>query len=258
MTARHRPATTAVGFVSPPPWVSPSMVEFLAVVEPPILPQQSIVARRDFDYTLAEIADAAPDVAAAAALLGEAGCSAVGMEGTPFAWAGCAGEQAARSRVAALAEAAGVPAVMAGTAIIDALRALGAERVALCPTYYPADWSDAWCGFVRGCGFDLVYCRSMADEGITGAIVDNDTYGWATGPELVGAAVSTAAERSGGVDAVVVTGAGARTTPIIGDLEERAGGPVVGADGALFWALAGAADLPLRPGTLGALTEAVA
>ena len=91
------------------------MVEFPAVVESLVLPQQSIVARLGFGYTLAEVADAAADVSAAAALLGEAGCSAVGMEGTPFVWAGCDSEHAARSRVDAMADAAGVPAVMAGT-----------------------------------------------------------------------------------------------------------------------------------------------
>ena len=67
-----------------------------------------------------------------------------------------------------------------------------------------------------------------------------------------------AVERGAGVgaDAVVVTGAGCRTTPIIADLEALAGAPVIGADGALFWALADAAGLALRDDSVGELTEA--
>jgi maleate cis-trans isomerase len=255
VTPRHAPSTPAIGFVSPPRWVSPTTIEFPAVVATPVIPQQCIPALPDFGYRLDEIAAAGDAVCAAAALLGEAGCTAVGMEGTPFAWAGVRGERAARERVSAMSAAAGVPAAMAGTAIVDALRAVGAARVALCPTYYPTDWRDAWQDFVHGCGFDVTYCRTLADEGVTGPIVGNDDYGWDTGPDRILVAVERAAAHA--ADAIVVTGAGCRTTPVVERLEASAGRPVIGADSALFWAVARLADLPLRAGSLGALTGAV-
>lgn len=252
MVQRHSPETTAIGFVSPPRWVSPSMVEFPAVIDGPVLPQQCFPDLPEFDYALECIRKAMPQIRAAARLLGSAGCSAVAMEGTPFAWVGLPDETAARAQVATMAEAADCPAVMAGTAIVDALRALCANRIALCPTYYPPDWRDAWRSFVAGCGFDVIYCLTMADAGITGPIADNDTYGWRTGPELIRRAVTHAADA--GAEAIVITGAGCRTTPIIHDLEAIAGCPVVGADGAVFWALARATGLRVKSGALGALT----
>ena len=247
--------TPAIGFVSPPRWASPSIVEFPAVVAGEILIQQCIPDLPSFVYTLANIDAAHPQICGAARLLGEAGCRAVAMEGTPFGWARMETEVAARSRVAEMTAAAGVPGVMAGTAIVDALRALGATRVALCPTYYPTDWRDSWRAFVAACGFDVIYCQTMADQGLVEAIEDTDDYGWRTGPELIRAAVAATAG-SVPADAIVVTGAGCRTSPIILELEQIAGRPVIGADTALFWSLAGAADLALKPGALGSLTTA--
>ncbi|MCP3977008.1 MAG: hypothetical protein GY720_21175 [bacterium] len=74
-------------------------------------------------------------------------------------------------------------------------------------------------------------------------------------PELITAAVERAVETAGDADAVVVTGAGCRTTPIIVELERMVGRPVIGADSATFWAVAAAAGLRLRRGSLGRLTD---
>ena len=231
------------------------IVEFPAAIDGEVLAQQCIPALPNFDYALASIHASHREICAAAHLLGEAGCSAVAMEGTPFGWAGLASETEARGRVAEMSAAAGVPGVMAGTSIVDALRALGASRVALCPTYYQADWRDAWRGFVAACGFEVTYCQTMADQGLVETITTNDDYGWSTGPELIYGAVERAAA-AGPSDAIVVTGAGCRTSPIIMELEQVAGRPVVGADTALFWSLALAANLPLKPNSLGTLTTA--
>ncbi len=244
-----------VGFVTPPRYASPSIVEFPAAIDAAVLVQQCFPHLPNFDYALSSIAAAHPAVCAAAGMLGEAGCQAVGMEGTPFDWAGCRTEAEARDRVARMGDAAGVPGVMTGTSIIDALRAVGARRVALCPTYYPADWRDGWGTFVEACGFEVTYCRSMADEGLTGSITDVDDHGWTIGPALITAAVARAGAH-GPSDAIVVTGAGCRTTPLIAQLEAAAERPVIGADSALFWALARAAGLALHPGALGHLTGA--
>ena len=244
-----------VGFVTPPRWASPSIVEFPTVVDGRVLAQQCIPDLPGFDYALPSIHAANSKICDAARLLGEAGCKAVAVEGTPFGWAGLDTEAEARARAAEMSDAAGVPGVMAGTSIVDALRALRADRVALCPTYYPDDWRDAWRRFVGLCGFEITYCATMADQGLVDGIADTDDYGWRTGPHLIRAAVEIAAA-AGPSDAIVVTGAGCRTSPIISELEQLAGRPVIGSDTALFWSLARAADLALAPGALGALTGA--
>lgn len=255
MTRPHKPQVPTVGFVTPPRWTSASLVEFPALIDGPVIPQQSILDDPDFDYTLTNIATANPLTCRAAKLLGAAGCLAVAMEGTPFSWAGVETEAAARNRVDAMADAAGVPAFAAGLAVIDAVRALGLSRVALCPTYYQPDWQAAWSAFVSLCGLQVVYCRNLAQQGLTGPITSNDDHGWKMGADMVAASVRAAADaaETSGAEAVVVTGAGSRSTPIIAELEEIAGRPVIGSDGAIFHALARAAGLTLKPGALGAL-----
>ena len=175
--------------------------------------------------------------------------------GHPFAWAGCDDEASACARVATTADAAGVPTASAGTAIVDALRTLGSGRVALYATYYQPDWREAWRQIVEKCGFDVVVCRNMADEGTAGPVADGDD-GWDMGPELMRVAVERAAIHRDEFDALVVTGAGCRTSSSIEDLESLAGDPVVGAATALFRAVARLAGLELRPDSLGRLTEA--
>ncbi len=254
MRAPHRTTVPAVGFVTPPRWVSPSMPVFPAVAAAPVIPQHCIPDLPGFCSSLDEIVPATDAVLAAS--LGEAGCSVVALEGTPFAWAGCDGEDAARSRAAPVAAVAGAPAVSAATAIVDALRALDVRPVALCPTYDPSDRRDAWNCFVASCGIDVSSGRTTDDEGIAGPTFDADTCGCDTGPDLIAASVERAIAASPDADAVVVTGAGCRTTPIIAVLERLAGRSVVGADSASFRAAAGAADITLRPGSPGALTGA--
>ena len=74
-------------------------------------------------------------------------------------------------------------------------------------------------------------------------------------PKLVIASVETMARNPRGVEAIVVTGAGCRTNQYITELEETAGMPVIGSDTAVFWAAAKAANIPLKSGALGALTD---
>ncbi|NNF79684.1 MAG: hypothetical protein HKN05_16805, partial [Rhizobiales bacterium] len=188
--------------------------------------------------------------------LGAAGCDVVAKVGTPFGWAGVSSEEDARARCAKLASSAGVPAVMAGLAIVDALRALGAGKVALAPTYYSDDWRDAWRSFVSACGLNVVLCESLSDQGLAPSASPTDELGWLIGQEQISASVATLAQNPRGAEAIVVTGAGCRTNLIIEPLEHVAQMPVIGADTALFWAAAKSAGVPLKPGALGALTDA--
>lgn len=76
----------------------------------------------------------------------------------------------------------------------------------------------------------------------------------AVGCDVV-AAVNALAQNPHDAEAIVITGAGCRTNLNITALEAEAGKPVIGADTALFWAAAKSANIPLKPGALGALTD---
>lgn len=244
-----------VGFLSPPDWYDPSPVEFAAHCAGDVGTQQSMTPLFNFDYELSSIALVEPELMATARALASAGCDVVAAVGTPFGWAGLQSEEEARGRCAKLESASGVPAVMAGLAIVDGLRALGVAKVALAPTYYPDAWRDAWRAFVASCGLNVVLCESLSDQGLSPQDIPAYELGWRINEDLITAAVRAIAQNPRGAQAIVVSGAGCRTNRFIQRLESVAGVPVIGSDTALFWAAARAANTTLKPGALGALTD---
>ena len=54
---------------------------------------------------------------------------------------------------------------MAGMCVVEGLRALDVERVALNAVYYWPDWHDGIAHFLRKAGFDLVYVGNLVGQG---------------------------------------------------------------------------------------------
>ena len=74
---------------------------------------------------------------------------------------------------------------MAGTAIIDGLRALQANRVAIATSYYTPVWRDHWVSFVEACGFDVLLAQSMDQQGLLPESASIEDHGWTTSTQLV-------------------------------------------------------------------------
>ncbi len=245
------------GFISPPRWYDASPSEFVSICAEPVRTQQSILPMHKFNFDLDTIAGAIPETMVAARALGESGCSVVCTTGTPYAWAGLSDEPAIRARIAMLETAAGASVVMAGMAIIDGLRALGAEKIAVAAPYYAPHWRDHWSAIIRACGFDLLTMQSMDQQNLVPESSDMiEEHGWSTSSEMVIASLEKVAQDAPDADAIVITGASVRTLPLTAHMESRIGKPLLASDTALFWAMAQRLDIPLKPGCLGALTDA--
>ena len=54
---------------------------------------------------------------------------------------------------------------MAGYCVVEALRDMGVQRIALNSVYYWPDWRDGYARFLREAGFDLVYFGNFHDIG---------------------------------------------------------------------------------------------
>ena len=57
------------------------------------------------------------------------------------------------------------PLHMAGMCLVEGLRELNVEKVALNSVYYWPDWRDGLARFLRDAGFDLVYVGNFVDQG---------------------------------------------------------------------------------------------
>ena len=244
----------AVGFISPPAWFDPAPAEFPRVCVEEVRTQQASLPLPDFDYKLGSIASIQDELNLCARTLRAAGCDLIAQIGSPFAWACALSEKEARDRCDAIADAAGIPALMTGLAIVDGLRALCARRVAVACTYYEADWRDGFANFIRLCGFETIHVATLADQRLIAASATMEDYGWSMTPELTRKSVGFVADAAPDAEAIVVTGAGTRTIELLVELEANAGRPIVAADTVLYWAIARELGLSLRP-ILGALSK---
>ncbi len=233
--ASHQPI---IGFISPPRWFDPSPDEFPTVCVDPVRIQQMTLPLPEFDYGLESIAGAVDALKLCTRTLVAAGTNVVAQVGTPFAWAGVSSEAEARARCNALETAGGVPVVMTALAIVDALTALDVRRVALACTYYDSTWEDGWRSFIGCCGFQTVHAANLLDQGLVASSNPVEEHGFDMSTQLACESIRRVIDSAPGAQAVVVTGSGTRTLGLIAELEEYADRPVVGADTALYWAVA--------------------
>lgn len=244
-----------VGFISPPAWYDPSPTEFLRLAAAEVRVQQYVLPLLQFDWRLESVAQTEPDQKLAAQTLGEAGCDLIATVGTPFGWAGSKSVEHARATCARLAEASGVPNVMTGIAVVDALNLFGVRKIGLACTYYSEYWRDLWTAHVAGSGFEVLSACNLADHGLVTRHDTADQDYWAPTPEQTKASVRQIVEDCPRVEAIVVSGAGARTLSFIVDLEDELGIPIVASDSALYWSIARTLNLELKEGVLGRLSK---
>ena len=249
--------TKTIGLISLPGWDDPTAQELPDIIKEAVKVQSVLLAETVATHSLDSLASSDDALIDAALNLAASGCDIVACAGTSLGWAGQANTNAARLRVSRIGRKAGVPLVMTGTAIIDMLGLLGVRRPALACTYHPAEWKNAWHHYVFNTGFDVTIAQNFHDAGLVAVGTPPEALRNPS-PELIEAAIVRIAADAPESDAIIVTGAGARTLAQINDLEARVGKPVLGADTALYGALSLAGGIPLVDGCLGRLTAYLA
>ncbi|ATZ25208.1 maleate cis-trans isomerase [Streptomyces lavendulae] len=165
-----------------------------------------------------------PGVDEAAALLAAAPVAAIAFAFTSSAYV--IGPRGEGHMLARLGERAhGLPVVATCAAAVEALRVLGAGRIALVdPPWFDDTLSDLGRGYYEDCGFEVAYaapCGLPSGQTLIGPAALHD---W------VAPRVPDAAE------ALVIGGNGFRAVGAIGALEATLGRPVLSANQVLLWA----------------------
>lgn len=234
-----------IGFISPPNWIDPSPAEFPTICADTLVTQQYPMTLFDFDDSVAS----EEELIRGCRVLSNIGCHAIGIVGTPFGWAGFSSPEQAMDHRQRLEAAADAPIVTASTSIVKALHSLRARRVGLACTYYSDLWRDRWAKFMSESGFDVAVARTMSDQGLRPPRQRTEDH-WYPTADLIADSVERLVREHSNTDAIVVTGAGARTLACCNALQAIADGPVIGSDTALYWALATVAGVELVPGRL--------
>ncbi|MGY1805823.1 aspartate/glutamate racemase family protein [Blastococcus sp. SYSU D00669] len=150
-----------------------------------------------------------------------------------------AGAEAVNARIAA---STGIPSTTTIEAVLAALAAVGARRIALLTPYLP-EVTEAETAF-------------LAERAIE--VVAHATLPLATPVEQGGQDPATWLELARGLggadaDALLVSCAGIRLAPVLADMEAAFGRPVVASNQALLWQCLRLTDVPDRPAGFGTL-----
>jgi maleate cis-trans isomerase len=135
-----------------------------------------------------------------------------------FGWDGAA------QQVAGVAAAAGVPASSTSFAFVEAIRHVGAQRVAVAATY-PADVAGRFTAFLEAAGIEVVAlgCRGIITAAEVGTLGRDEVLGFA------------AANDDPRADAVLIPDTALHTVAWLDDLEERLAKPVLTANQVSVW-----------------------
>lgn len=133
---------------------------------------------------------------------------------------------------------------MAGMCLVEGLRELGVEKIALNSVYFWPDWRDGVARFLKQAGFDLVYYGNFVDQGHYATQEEVNEATWIFPGELAEKSMTYVAEQAPEADAIVVNGMPnfrradglpQRTLAYAPALEEKLGKPIVSSDFALYW-----------------------
>lgn len=230
-----------VGFLSPPSWFDPTAHEFGRIAPPGVGAMQTVLPAADFRYTVEEMRRAVPLYERCTVDFAACGVRIVGQVGTPFTYLMEGGPDRGRSLCTEIENIHGVAFLMMGLSIVDALRHLRAERVAVAATYYDSAWETAFDEFITGAGLAVSGSATFTSQGLLDLRRVEDQHDWVFAEETLRKSVLLLADSTPEAEALVITGAGVRTLGMVETLEAEIGIPIVGADLALYWAVLRAA-----------------
>ena len=133
---------------------------------------------------------------------------------------------------------------MAGYCLVEGLRELGAEKIALNSVYYWPDWRDGIARFLKQAGFDLVYYGNFVDMGFFETQEQCNDQVWVFPGDLAEKSMAYVAEQAPNADAIVVNGMPnfrrsdglpQRISSLEVALEKKISKPIVSSDSALYW-----------------------
>ena len=235
------------GFITTPKYFHDSPQQFLAVAPDGVGVIQRVLHIPDYAFKLDDRTRNFGLLEEAAECLADSHCQVIGQVGSN--WVHCTGttpDDIARF-CDDLNERVGARFLMAGHCIVEALRSLGAKRIAVSNAYYRDDWRDGINRYLEQAGFEILSSGHMRDQGLYASLEEQleveDLTVWDHPDRDVLESIRLAHEVAPDADAVVQTGAGFRTAPHVPYLESLFDKPVVASDNALYWAMLRELDL---------------
>lgn len=175
------------------------------------------------------------------------GVDACGQVGSNWVHASGLGVEGVRQYCERLSDTYQTPFHMAGYAMVEALRELNIEKVALNAVYHRPQWWQGTVGFLREAGFDVVWAGNFVDQGWFETQQEVNDCIWCFDGDLAEKSFQYVAEQAPDVDAYLINGMsnyrrgpnGQAQRPVHFEVEMEAmlGKPMISHDNALYWRL---------------------
>ena len=173
------------------------------------------------------------------------GADVAAQVGSNWVHASGLGVEGIRQHCEALSDKYGVAFHMAGYAMVEALREMNVEKVALNAAYHWPAWWQGTVGFLREAGFDVLWAGNFHDQGWFASQEAVNDRRWVFDGDLAAKSFAYVAEKVPEADAYLINGmCNFRSGPdgqpqrplhLTRELEAMLGKPVVGHDTALYW-----------------------
>lgn len=234
-----------VGFTAPPHDFDAAPSDFLRICPDTVGAHGRMLHLRGYEHQLSQRTDNFHLLEEFVECMANNGVDVCGQVGTNWVHAGGKTPKDITEFLDRVSDKYETPLHMAGYCLVEGLRELGVERVALNSAYYWPDWRDGIARFLREAGFDLVYVGNFVDQGFYATQEEVNDCVWIFPNELAMKSVERVAELAPTAEAIVINGMpnwrrasdgvpqrALSYTPVF---EEVVNLPVVASDVALYW-----------------------
>lgn len=233
-----------VGFTSPPHDFDAAPTDFLRIAPEIVGAHGRMLHVPDYAHELKQRTDNFHLLEDFVHCMANNGADVCGQVGTNWVHASGTTPDEIAAFCARLSDTYETPFHMAGYCLVEALRDLGAEKIALNSVYYWPDWRDGIARFLKQAGFDVLYAGNFVDQGFYETQQECNDQTWVFPGEMAAQSMQRVAEAAPGADAIVVNGMcnfrrpdglPQRMVTLATGLEAQVGKPIVASDVALYW-----------------------
>ena len=245
-----------VGFTAPPHDFDAAPTDFLRIAPEAVGVHGRMLHLPGYEHELKQRTDNFHLLEEFVECMANNGADVCGQVGTNWVHAGGKTPKDVEAFLDRVTDTYETPLHMAGYCLVEGLRELGAEKIALNSVYYWPDWRDGIARFLRQAGFDLVYFGNFVDLGLYDSQDKVNALTWIFPGDVAVRSMQVLAERAPNADAYVVNGMPnfrradglpQRMAHREVELEALVGKPIVSSDTALYWRIM--KTLGIRPTT---------
>jgi maleate cis-trans isomerase len=243
-----------VGFTAPPHDFDAAPTDFLKLVPDSVGVHGRMLHVEGYAHELTQRVDNFHLLEEVVECMSNNGADAVGQVGTN--WVHCQGTTPddIREICDRISDKFETPFHMAGMCLVEGLRELNVERIALNSVYYWPDWRDGITRFLKQAGFDVVYAGNFVDQGFYDTQEEVNDLTWIFPGDLAEKSMMRVAELAPTAEAIVVNGMPnwrraedglpKRALYYTPTLESVVGKPIVASDVALYWRILKTLGIP--------------